>query len=72
MEVVNYFVGEAKKHGNISIRLSPRTKRAKAIAGITKEVDFIYSDIDYEHIPGLVRPWDERLSNAGIFQGYRF
>lgn len=65
--MVNYFVGEAKKHGNISIRLSPRQREPKRY-GYCQKVDFIYSDIDYEHIPGLVRPWDEGFLTPVFFR----
>jgi hypothetical protein len=65
--MVNYFVGEAKKSGNPGIRLSPKPRESKRY-GYCQKVDFIYSDIDYEHIPGLVRPWDEGFLTPVFFK----
>lgn len=65
--MVNYFVGEAKKQGNPGIRLSPKPRESKRY-GYCEKVDFIYSDIDYEHIPGLVRPWDEGFLTPVFFK----
>jgi hypothetical protein len=54
--MVSYFVREAKKNGQSAIRLSPKPRESKRYSYCEK-AGFLYSDIDYEHIPGLVRPW---------------
>jgi len=65
--MVDYFVGEAKKQGNPGIRLSPKPRESKRY-GYCGKADFKYSDIDYEHIPGLVRPWDEGFLTPVFFK----
>lgn len=65
--MVNYFVEEAKKNKQLAIRLSPKPRNSKRY-GYCHKADFIYSDIDYEHIPGLMRPWDEGFLTPVFFK----
>jgi len=65
--MVCYFVSKAKKQGNTGIQLSPKTRESKRYKYCEK-ADFIYSGIDYEHIPGLVRPWDEGFLTPVFFK----
>lgn len=64
--MVSYFAGEAKKNGQSGIRLNPKPRESKRY-GYCEKADFLYSDIDYEHIPGLIRPWDEGFLTQVFF-----
>ncbi len=63
--LVAYFVTEAKKKGHPEISLSPKERRVRY--SFAEKYDFDYSHIDYEYIPGLVRPWDEGFLTPVFF-----
>lgn len=65
-KMVNYFIGEAKKINNSHIHLSPKNIEKEKFS-YAKKFDFNYSTIDYEYIPGLVRPWDEGFLTPVFF-----
>ncbi|MBD3897188.1 hypothetical protein IEI94_15125 [Halomonas sp. ML-15] len=56
--LIEFFVEEALKEGKAGVRLMPRGTRNVRYP-FAEKFDFDYSHIDYEYIPGLVRPCDE-------------
>lgn len=56
--MIEYFVSEAIKNDKTGIWLSPKNLDKKRFS-FAEKYDFKYSQIDYEYIPGLVRPWDD-------------
>lgn len=63
--LIAYFVTKAKKNGNAEISLSPKERKVRY--PFAENYDFEYSRIDYEYIPGLVRPWDEGFLTPVFF-----
>ncbi|MEI6707243.1 MAG: hypothetical protein WCK96_08935 [Methylococcales bacterium] len=55
--MIQYFVEEAKKNKKSGIELSPKAQ-VREMYDFAKEFNFLYSHIDYEYIPGLIRPWN--------------
>ncbi len=64
-QMIAYFVTEAKKKGHAEISLSPKERTVRY--SFAEKFDFEYSRIDYEYIPGLVRPWDEGFLTPVFF-----
>lgn len=56
--LIEYFAKKADEDGQTLILLKPKSLGAKRYA-FCKKFDFKYSQIDYEFIPGLTRPWDD-------------
>lgn len=65
-QVVAYFVDEAKKNNMHGIELSPKNLENKRFS-LAKKFDFQYSQVDYEYIPELTRPWDEGFLTPVFF-----
>lgn len=65
--MINYFVEQAKENGQYAIKITPRSRESKKY-GYCQKVDFLYSDIDYEHIPGLSRPWNKGFLTPVFFK----
>jgi hypothetical protein len=57
-QIIAYFVEESHKKGEKSATIHRREEHAPRYSYATK-FDLLYSDVDYEYIPGLTRPWDE-------------
>ena len=55
--LIQYFVNKAKENRHSQISLYPKERNTRY--PFAEAFDFKYSHIDYEYIPGLVRPWDE-------------
>jgi hypothetical protein len=64
--LIAYFVEEAKKKGQKSIFLSPKNS-GDIRYPFAEKFEFLYSHIDYEYIPGLVRPWDKGFLTPVFF-----
>ena len=64
--MVEYFSKEASEAGHSSIQLRPRKLGDKRYPHCEK-FDFKYSQIDYEFIPGLMRPWDDGFLTPVFF-----
>jgi len=64
--LILYFVSEATKKGYPKIYLTPKTDKIIRYS-YAEKYNFIYSHIDYEYIPGLVRPWDEGFLTPVFF-----
>lgn len=56
--LIKYFVEEAKKSNKPGGILTPKNIEHKRFA-FAEKFNFQYSQVDYEYIPGLIRPWDE-------------
>jgi hypothetical protein len=65
--MIKYFVEEAKKHRKPGIFLTPQQALDTKKYNFAAKFDFLYSQIDYEYIPGLVRPWDEGFLTPVFF-----
>ncbi|MBA5249001.1 MAG: hypothetical protein FE834_05630 [Gammaproteobacteria bacterium] len=57
-QMIAYYVNEAKKNNKQRVRISPKNLENKRYS-FAKNFDFQYSQVDYEYIPGLTKPWDE-------------
>lgn len=64
--MIAYFVNEAKKNNKIGVVVSPKNLEHKRYA-LASKFDFLYSQIDYEYIPGLMRPWDDGFLTPVFF-----
>ncbi|WP_426993028.1 hypothetical protein [Methylomonas sp. CM2] len=64
--MIKYFVEEAKKHKKPGIFLTPKALDTKRY-NFADKFDFIYSQIDYEYIPGLMRSWNEGFLTPVFF-----
>jgi hypothetical protein len=64
--MIAYFVDEARKNNKPGIVLSPKNLEHKRFS-FAEKYDFLYSQIDYEYIPGLIRPWDEGFLTPVFF-----
>jgi len=64
--MIAYFVDEAKKNNKPGIELSPKNLENKRFT-FAEKFEFEYSQVDYEYIPGLVRPWDEGFLTPVFF-----
>jgi hypothetical protein len=60
LKAIDYWISEAEKFGKKAMVLSfkPEVSRKKRF-DYCKDVEFKYDPIDYYHIPGLWRPWNE-------------
>ena len=56
--MIAYFVEEAMKHNQRRIVLSPKQLENKRYT-YAEKFDFLYSQVDYEYIPGLSRSGDD-------------
>ncbi|MBL7016590.1 MAG: hypothetical protein ISR84_03435 [Kiritimatiellales bacterium] len=65
-KVIHFFLEDAKKKGELGINLSPKESGNKRY-DYAQKVDFIYSSIDHEYIPGLQRPWEEGFLTPVFF-----
>ena len=64
--VIAYSVEKAKERSENSISLAPKDSRDIRYP-YSDKFDFIYSHIDYEYIPGLVRPWNKGFLTPVFF-----
>lgn len=64
--VIKYFVEEAKARSKAVLTIKPKEIKSKRYP-FSKKVKFIYSQIDYEYIPGLARSWDEGFLTPVFF-----
>ncbi len=64
--IINYFVKKAKDDGIPGVSLAPKDLGKKRYSYASK-FDFLYSQIDYEYIPGLIRPWDDGFLTPVFF-----
>lgn len=64
--IIKHFIEEAKARGEAGISLKPRELGSKRYPFASK-FEFVYSQIDYEYIPGLVRPWNEGFLTPVFF-----
>lgn len=64
--MIAYFVEEAKKNDKPVIVLSPKQLEHKRYT-YAEKFDFLYSQVDYEYIPGLIRPWDDGFLTPVFF-----
>lgn len=64
--IIKYFIEEAKARGEAGISLKPKELGLKRYS-YAEKFDFIYSQIDYEYIPGLARPWNEGFLTPVFF-----
>jgi hypothetical protein len=55
--LIKHFVEQAIENDHPQISLKPKPKNVRY--PFAEDLNFKYSHIDYEYIPGLVRPWDE-------------
>jgi len=65
-QTIAYFVEEAHKKGEQSVKIYRREEHAPRYSYATN-FNFLYSDVDYEYIPGLTRPWDEGYLTPVLF-----
>lgn len=65
-KMIAYFVGEAKENDKPGIVLSPKNLEHKRFS-FAEKYDFLYSQVDYEYIPGLIRPWDDGFLTPVFF-----
>lgn len=65
-QMIAYFVDEAKKNNKPGVELSPKNLENKRYS-LAEKFDFQYSQVDYEYIPGLTRPWDEGFLTPVFF-----
>lgn len=64
--IIKDFIEEAKQRGEPKVILKPRELGAKRYS-FAKKFEFLYTHIDYEYIPGLVRPWNEGFLTPVFF-----
>jgi hypothetical protein len=64
--LVHFFAEEGKKSNQTSGSMKPRELGKKRYSYATK-FDFLYSQIDYEFIPGLAREWDDGFLTPVFF-----
>ena len=63
---IDYFLQQAREKGETGILLSPKSLGSKRYPYCEK-FEFKYSQIDYEYIPGLIRPWDDGFLTPCFF-----
>lgn len=68
--IIKHFIEEAKARGEAGVSLKPRELGLKRYP-YASSFNFIYSQIDYEYIPGLTRPWNEGFLTP-VFLIYQF
>lgn len=56
--MIKYFVENSIKKNEKHINIS-RSDRYNARYSFAEKFNFLYSDVDYEYIPGLTRPWEK-------------
>ncbi|EKO3843941.1 hypothetical protein P7M10_22880 [Vibrio parahaemolyticus] len=66
-QVISHFLSEAKRRNEGGIDLCPRELGSKRYP-YSEELNFKYSSIDYEYIPGLYRPWNEGFLTPVYFK----
>lgn len=64
--LVDYFVKKAIEAGERGVTLRPKALGSKRYA-LSEKFNFKYSQIDYEFIPGLMRPWDDGFLTPVFF-----
>ncbi|NYT64097.1 hypothetical protein H0A66_17405 [Alcaligenaceae bacterium] len=64
--MVDYFVNKAIEADKRGIVLRPRALESKRYS-FCKKIDFKYSQIDYEYVPGLMRPWNDGFLTPVFF-----
>lgn len=64
--MIAYFVEEAKKNNQRRIVLSPKQLKNKRYT-YAEKFDFLYSQVDYEYIPGLFRSGDDGFLTPVFF-----
>lgn len=65
-QLVAYFVDEAKKNKKSRVELMPTGVLAKRYP--YGEVEFVYSALDHDFIPGLARPWNDGFLTPVFFR----
>lgn len=64
--MISHFIAEAQKNSKPGISLTPKSLENKRY-DFCEKFDFMYSQVDYEYIPGLMRPWDEGFLTPVFF-----
>lgn len=64
--IIKFFAEEAKSRGEAGINLKPRELVEKRYP-YASSFNFLYSQVDYEYIPGLARPWNEGFLTPVFF-----
>ena len=64
--IIKHFIEEAKARSEAGVSLKPRELGLKSYP-YASSFNFIYSQIDYEYIPGLTRPWNEGFLTPVFF-----
>jgi hypothetical protein len=64
--LIDYFVKQAIEAGEQGIALRPKALGSKRYA-LSEKFNFKYTQIDYEFIPGLMRPWDDGFLTPVFF-----
>lgn len=65
--IIQHFMTQAKEQKEDRVMLEPNGKNLLKRYDYCSDLNFIYSSIDYEYIPGLVRPWDEGFLTPVFF-----
>tara|TARA_B110000902_G_C14234963_1_gene560297 strand:+ start:799 stop:1629 length:831 start_codon:yes stop_codon:yes gene_type:complete len=65
-KMIAFFVSEAKENDNPGIVLLPNNLEHKRFP-FAEKYEFLYSQVDYEYIPGLIRPWDKGFLTPVFF-----
>ncbi len=65
--IIKSFVDKAKESKDTEIRLNPDHSKILKKYNYCSDMDFLYSSIDYEFIPGLVREWNEGFLTPVFF-----
>jgi len=64
-QIVAYFIGEAHRTKETKVTLTPTGINAKRFP--FGKVEFVYSAMDHDFIPGLARPWNEGFLTPVFF-----
>ena len=65
--IIQHFMTQAKEQKKDKVTLKPNRNTLLKRYDYCPDLNFIYSSIDYEYIPGLVRPWDEGFLTPVFF-----
>lgn len=65
-KIIAFSVGEAKENDKSGIVLTPKNLEHKRFS-FAEKYDFLYSQVDYEYIPGLIRQWDDGFLTPVFF-----
>lgn len=64
-DLLDYYTNKSFQDGDYEITLKPKERQVRY--PYSEQFNFLYSHIDHEYIPGLIRPWDNGFLTPVFF-----